>query len=232
MSPSTEILQVDLYRFCIQNLAPCWDPNPNKPSSHWLWALPQANQRMKRPARRDCGWLGMSPGCIHYYQICWNRLLIWIALDFFARFKSCFLWSSFSGRHWSWKNSWPKLRVYMSCLPFISLLDSQKKIVTNYFTSCDPHHDIYRFVTGKSSGILSDISSGIRSGISSGILPGISSGVLSGILSGISSDILSGILSGKSWAFYLANSLALYLTYLMAFDLAFYLAYLLAFYLT
>ena len=32
----------------------------------------------------------------------------------------------------------------------------------NYFTSCDPHHDIYRFVTGKSSGILSDISSGIR----------------------------------------------------------------------
>ena len=88
------------------------------------------------------------------------------------------------------------------------------KINKNYFTSCDPHHDIYRFVTGKSSGILSDISSGIRSGIlsgiSSGILPGISSGIcsgissfilsgiLSGISSGISSDILSGILSGKS----------------------------------
>ena len=67
----------------------------------------------------------------------------------------------------------------------------------NYFTSSDPHHDI-RFVTGKSSGILSDISSGIRSGISSGILPGISSGLLSGICSGISSDILSAILSGKS----------------------------------
>lgn len=50
----------------------------------------------------------------HYYQICWNRLLVWIALDFFARFKSCFLWSSFSGRHWSWKNSWPKFRVYIS----------------------------------------------------------------------------------------------------------------------
>ena len=31
---------------------------------------------------------------------------------------------------------------------------------------------MYRFVTGKSSGILSDISSGIRSGISSGILSG------------------------------------------------------------
>ena len=71
-----------------------------------------------------------------------------------------------------------------------------------------------RFVTGKSSGILSDISSGILSGessgilsgISSGILPGISSaicsgissGTLSGISSGISSDILCGILSGKS----------------------------------
>ena len=80
----------------------------------------------------------------------------------------------------------------------------------NYFTSSDPHHDIYRCVTGKSSGILSHISSGIisgiLSGISSGILPGIcsgiSSGILSGILSGISagisSDILSGILSGKS----------------------------------
>ena len=71
-----------------------------------------------------------------------------------------------------------------------------------------------RFVTGKSSGILSGISSGILSGISSGILSGISSGILpgissaicsgissgtlSGISSGISSDILSGILSGKS----------------------------------
>ena len=42
-----------------------------------------------------------------------------------------------------------------------------------------------RFVTGKSSGILSDIPSGIlsgiSSGISSGILPGISSGICSGI---------------------------------------------------
>ena len=71
-----------------------------------------------------------------------------------------------------------------------------------------------RFVTGKSSGILSDISSGILSGISSGILSGISSGILpgissamcsgissgtlSGISSGILSDILSGVLSGIS----------------------------------
>ena len=56
------------------------------------------------------------------------------------------------------------------------------------------------FVTGKSSGILSDIFSGIRSGIlsgtSSGILPGISSGRCSGISSGISSGICSGISSG------------------------------------
>ena len=58
------------------------------------------------------------------------------------------------------------------------------------------------FVTGKSSGIRSDISSGILSGIlsgiSSGICSGISSGILSGILSGISSGILSDILSGIS----------------------------------
>ena len=53
-----------------------------------------------------------------------------------------------------------------------------------------------RFVTGKSSGILSGISSGILSGISSGILSGISSGILPGISSGILSDILSGISSG------------------------------------
>ena len=43
---------------------------------------------------------------------------------------------------------------------------------TNIISS-DPHHDIYRFVAGKSSGILSDISSGIRSGIVSGISSGI-----------------------------------------------------------
>ena len=64
-----------------------------------------------------------------------------------------------------------------------------------------------RFVTGKSSGILSDISFGIRSGI----------------LSGISSGILPGKHSIWLVAFYLA--------YLLAFYLAFYLANLLAFYL-
>ena len=49
---------------------------------------------------------------------------------------------------------------------YISVQNSQN---SNYFTSSDPHHDIYRFVPGKSSGILSDISSGILSGRSSGI---------------------------------------------------------------
>ena len=55
-----------------------------------------------------------------------------------------------------------------------------------------PTMTFIHFVTGKSSGILSDIFSGIRSGISSGTLTGISSGKCSGILS----DILSGISSG------------------------------------
>ena len=42
-----------------------------------------------------------------------------------------------------------------------------------------PTMTFIHFATGKSSGILSDISSGILSGISSGILSGISSGILS-----------------------------------------------------
>ena len=66
-----------------------------------------------------------------------------------------------------------------------------------------PTMTFIHFLTGKSSGILSDISSdilfGILSGISSGILSGISHGILSGIssgiLSGMSSDILSDIFS-------------------------------------
>ena len=59
-----------------------------------------------------------------------------------------------------------------------------------------PTMTFIHFVTGKSSGILSDIFSAIRSGISSGILSGISSGRCSGISSGIPSGILSGIPSG------------------------------------
>ena len=79
-----------------------------------------------------------------------------------------------------------------------------------------PTMSFIHFVTGKSSGILFDISSGILSGISSGILSGISSGILNIIYSNL-------------LAFYLANILALYLEYFLAFYLTFYLAYLLAF---
>ena len=59
-----------------------------------------------------------------------------------------------------------------------------------------PTMTFIHFVTGKSSGILSDILFGILSGIPSGILSGISSGILPGILFGKSSGILSGISSG------------------------------------
>jgi hypothetical protein len=52
-----------------------------------------------------------------------------------------------------------------------------------------PTMTFIHFVTGKSSGILSDILSGILSGIPSGILSGISSGILSCINSGIKSGI-------------------------------------------
>ena len=71
-----------------------------------------------------------------------------------------------------------------------------------------PTMTFIHFLTGKSSGILSDISSDILFGIlssissgilSSGILSGKSSGILSGISSGILSDISSGILSGISF---------------------------------
>ena len=61
-----------------------------------------------------------------------------------------------------------------------------------------PTMTFIHFVTGKSSGILSDIFSGIPSGILSGISSGILSGKSSGIPSGILSSISSGILSGKS----------------------------------
>ena len=94
----------------------------------------------------------------------------------------------------------------------------------NYFTSCDPHHDIYTFcywqifwhsiwhfiwhsiwhtfwhsiwhIFWHSIGISSGILSGILSGKHSGTLSGIPSGILSGISSGILSGILSGISSG------------------------------------
>ena len=61
-----------------------------------------------------------------------------------------------------------------------------------------PTMTFIHFLTGKSSGILSDISSDILFGILSGICSGTSSGILSGKSSGILSGISSGILSGKS----------------------------------
>ena len=98
--------------------------------------------------------------------------------------------------------------------------------INNYFTSCDPHRDIFTFSYSQIFWhsiwhifwhifwhiiwqifwysiwhifcIYSGISSGILSGISSGILSGKSSGILSGISCVILSDILSGILSGIS----------------------------------
>ena len=124
----------------------------------------------------------------------------------------------------------------------------------NYFTSCDPHHDIYTFCYWQIfwHSIWRYISSGILSGISSGILSGISSGILSTQIFWHSIwqtfwhfiwhifwhsiwHIFWHIIYSNLLAFYLANILALYLAYLLAFYLtfylAFYLAYLLAFYL-
>ena len=80
-----------------------------------------------------------------------------------------------------WAGTWPA----GSCM--------QKKTLRRVI----PTMTFIRFVTGKSSGILSDISSGILSGLSSGILSGISSGILPGISSAICSGISSDILSGK-----------------------------------
>ena len=106
-----------------------------------------------------------------------------------------------------------------------------------------PTMTFIHFVTGKSSGILSDIFSGIRSGISSGILPGISSGrcsgissgrcsgISSGICSGISSGIPSGILSGISSGILSGKSSGIPSGILSSILLAYYLANLLAFYL-
>ena len=86
------------------------------------------------------------------------------------------------------KKYWGKLKYHK--------LETYCALKTITLLRVTPTMTFIRFVTGKSSGILSDISSGIRSGILSGIsfgiLPGISSGICSGILSGISSGILSG----------------------------------------
>ena len=84
--------------------------------------------------------------------------------------------------------------------PFLSIPDVSHQENTITLLRVIPTMTFLRFVTGKSSDILSGISSGIpsdiSSGVRSGILSGISSGILFGILSGKSSGILSGISSG------------------------------------
>ena len=67
--------------------------------------------------------------------------------------------------------------------PSASMQPNQWTVGKNTLLRVIPTMTFIRFVTGKSSGILSDISSGILSSISSGILSGISSGISSGILS-------------------------------------------------
>ena len=105
------------------------------------------------------------------------------------------------GHHWTPLPWWLLLCYHDMSLSFMVIKITLLRVI--------PTMTFVHSVTGKSSGILSDISSRIRSGIlfgissgtltgiSSGICSGISSGILSGISSGISSDILSGILSGK-----------------------------------
>ena len=90
------------------------------------------------------------------------------------------------------------LHTQLSSFLFFSfnnnILSLQKASIT--LLRVIPTTTFIRFVTDKSSGILSDISSGILSGISSGILSGTSSGILPGISSSILSDMLSSALSG------------------------------------
>ena len=73
-------------------------------------------------------------------------------------------------------------------LQIVELIEGWTKII---LLRVIPTMTFLHFVTGKSSGVLSDIFSGIRSSILSGISSGILPGISSGICSGISSDILS-----------------------------------------
>ena len=88
---------------------------------------------------------------------------------------------------------------------------TRKKKETNKITLLRviPTMTFIRFVTGTSSGILSDISSGILSGISSGTLSGISY-LLQYVLAYLLTFYLAFSLANLL-AFYLANILALYL---------------------
>ena len=134
--------------------------------------------------------------------------------------------------------TWPCLNksVVSSFLQF-SILRMRSWAKWFYFTSYDPHHDIYRFsywifLLANFLAFYLTYLLAFYLAFSCGILSGKSSGILSGIFSGILSDISSGILSGKSDIFYLAYFLAFYLTYFLAFYPAFYLVYFLAYILT
>ena len=99
----------------------------------------------------------------------------------------CEAWRRLPRSQWNLRRrrTWAPLLFYPNALGLVVFGVTLLRVI--------PTMTFIRFVTGKSSGILSDISSGILSGISSGIL----SGILSGISSGISSGNSSGILSGK-----------------------------------
>ena len=128
----------------------------------------------------------------------WKYTLKWGVYPPFGGQASC----------WSQRQQWARLKTsqYPIGIDYVlQILALQKHKIT--LLRVIPTMTFIHVLTGKSSGIYSDISSGILSRKSSGIS--------SGILSGISSGILSGISHG----------------YLLAFYLTFHLAYLLAFYL-
>ena len=117
----------------------------------------------------------------------WKYTLKWGVYPPFGGQASC----------WSQRQQWARLKTsqYPIGIDYVlQILALQKHKIT--LLRVIPTMTFIHFLTGKSSGILSDISSGILSGISSGICSGISSGLSSGILSGKSSGILSGISSG------------------------------------
>ena len=164
-----------------------------------------------------------SNDCRYGYQKCsWPDLCFILALVF----STCFLWL----RSWTW---WNALRNTWRPTPRWGMMGRTGREMTEIsLLGVIPTMTFVHFLTGKSSGILSDIFAGILPGILSGISSGISSGILSGKSSGILSGISSGIYLTYLLAFYLAYLLAYILTHLLAFYLAFYLANLLAFYLT
>ena len=133
-----------------------------------------------------------------FFMVLWNRSVFII-----ARYRRHYPSENFP-RNWFSANAevlarvarkFLRLNLCRNCTYF-----AQK---SNYFTSSDPHHDIYTFCYWQIFWhsiwhiFWHSILSGKSFGISSGILSGISSGILSDILSGVISGISSGILSGR-----------------------------------